>query len=88
MVVLICISLMISAYHLEAQTVNNPSAMQETQIRSLGQEDPLEEGMATHLVLLPGESPCTEAWQAYSTQGRKESDTTEATQHVQKALKS
>ena len=31
--------------------------MQETQVRSLGLEDPLEEGMATHL---PGESPLTE----------------------------
>ena len=32
-----------------AQTmVRSPPAMQETQIRSLGQEDPLEEEMATH----------------------------------------
>ena len=30
-----------------AQTVKNPSAMQEI-LRSLGQEDPLEKGMATH----------------------------------------
>ena len=29
------------------QVVENLSAMQETQVRSLGQEDPLEEGMAT-----------------------------------------
>ena len=29
----------------------------ETQVRSLGQEDPLEEGMATHSSVLPGESP-------------------------------
>ena len=28
--------------------VKNPLAMQETQVRSLGQEDLLEEGMATH----------------------------------------
>ena len=28
--------------------VNNLPAMQETQVRSLGQEDPLEKGMATH----------------------------------------
>ena len=33
---------------LVAQTVNNPPAVQETQVQSLGQEDPLEEGMATH----------------------------------------
>jgi len=28
--------------------VKNPPAMQETRVRSLGREDPLEEGMATH----------------------------------------
>ena len=33
--------------------------MQETQVRSLGREDPLEEGMATHSSILPGESPWT-----------------------------
>ena len=31
-----------------AQIVKNPPAMQETRVRSLAQEDPLEEGMATH----------------------------------------
>ena len=31
-----------------AQSVKNPPAMQETQVRALGQEDPLEKGMATH----------------------------------------
>ena len=30
------------------QTVKNLPAMQETQVRSLGQEGPLEKGMATH----------------------------------------
>ena len=30
-------------------------AMWETQVRSLGQEDPLEKGMATHSGILPGE---------------------------------
>ena len=37
---------------LVAQTVKNPSAMQETRVRSLGWEDPLEEGMATHSSIL------------------------------------
>ena len=32
----------------EAQTVKNLPAMQETHVRSLGWEDPLEKGMATH----------------------------------------
>ena len=33
---------------LAAQVVKNPPAVQETQVPSLGWEDPLEEGMATH----------------------------------------
>ena len=35
-----------------AQTVKNLPAMQETQIQSLGWEDPLEKGMATHSRIL------------------------------------
>ena len=35
-----------------AQIVKNPPAMQETQVQPLGQEDPLEEGMATHSSIL------------------------------------
>ena len=35
-----------------AQTVKNLPAMQETQVQSLGQEDPLEKGMATHSNIL------------------------------------
>ena len=37
---------------LVAQMVKNLPAMQETQIRFLGQEDPLEKGMATHSSIL------------------------------------
>ena len=47
-------------HSLVAQTVKNPPAMQETWIRSLGWEDLLKEGMATHSVFFPGESPWTE----------------------------
>ena len=43
-----------------AQMVKNPPAMQETQIRSLGREDPLEKGMATHLSILSWRIPWTE----------------------------
>ena len=32
--------------------VKNPSAMQETWVQSLGREDPLERGMATHSSIL------------------------------------
>ena len=45
---------------LVAQMAKNPSAMWETWVPSLGWEDPLEEGMATHYSFLPGESPQTE----------------------------
>ena len=40
--------------------VKNPPAMQETQVRSLGQEDPLEQGMATHSSILAWRIPWTE----------------------------
>ena len=36
--------------------VKNPPAMQETWVQSLGWEDPLETGMATHSSILAGES--------------------------------
>ena len=63
-----------------AQTVRNLLAMQETWVRSLGQEDHLEKGMATHSSILtwriswteePGRLRAPRPW------GRKESDTTE-----------
>ena len=37
---------------LVAQTVKDLPAMQETWVQSLGQEDPLEKGMATHSIIL------------------------------------
>ena len=42
---------------LVGQMVKNPPAMQETCVRSLGQEDPLEEKMATHSSILTWETP-------------------------------
>ena len=38
----------------------NLPAMQKTQVRSLGQEDPLEEGMAAHSIILAWKIPGTE----------------------------
>ena len=43
-----------------AQWVKNLPAMQETGVRSLGQEDPLEKGMATHPSVLVWRIPWTE----------------------------
>ena len=42
---------------LVAQMVKNPPAMQETWVGSLGWEDPLEEGMATHSSILAWRIP-------------------------------
>ena len=43
-----------------AQMVKNLPARQETGIWSLGQEDPLEKGMATHSSILVWRIPCTQ----------------------------
>ena len=43
-----------------AQTVKKLPAMQETQVPSLGKEDPLEEGMATHSSILAWIIPWTD----------------------------
>ena len=43
-----------------AQTVKHLPTMRETQVRSLGQEDPLEEEMATHSSILARRIPWTE----------------------------
>ena len=45
---------------LVAQTVKNLPAVQETWVRSLGWEDPLEKGMATHSSILAWRIPWTE----------------------------
>ena len=45
---------------LVAQAIKNPLAMQETQVRSLGLEDPLEKRMATHSSILAWRMPWTE----------------------------
>ena len=43
-----------------AQAVKNPPAMKEIRVRSLGQEDPLEKGLATHSSILAWRMPWTE----------------------------
>ena len=50
-----------------------------TWVPSLGQEDPLEEDMATHSVWLPRESHGQRSLVGYSPWSCKESDTTEVT---------
>ena len=53
-----------------AQLVKNLPAMQESLVRFLGREDPLEEGMATHSSILAWEIPWTEK-AGYSPWGHK-----------------
>ena len=61
-----------------AQKVKNLSPMQETRVQSLGGEDPLGQGKATHsTVFLPGESHGQRSLVGYSPWGLKESDMTE-----------
>ena len=52
--------LSIGSISLVAHMVKNLSAIQETQVQFLGQEDPLEEGMATHSSILAWRIPWTE----------------------------
>ena len=62
------------------QQVKNPLAIQETQetwVQSLGQEDPLEEEMATHSIFLPEKSHGQRSLVSYSLKGYKETDTSE-----------
>ena len=52
-------ALQYSGASLVAQLVKNPPAMQETWVRSLGWEDPLEKGKATHSSILAWRIPLT-----------------------------
>ena len=60
-----------------AQTVRNPPAMQETQARSLGREDPLEKGRATHSSTLAWRSPWTQEPGGPQSTGSQRVHTTE-----------
>ena len=59
-----------------AQLVKNLPAMQETGIRSLGQEDAVEKEMATHSNILAWETPWTEEPVRLQFMGSKELDMT------------
>ena len=61
---------------LVAQLVKNLPAIQETQVRSLGQEDPLEKEMATHSNILAWKISWTEEPGRLQSMGSQESDST------------
>ena len=62
---------------LVAQRLKHLPTMRETQVQSLGREDPLEKEMATHSVFLPGELRGQRSLKSYSPWGRKQVDMTE-----------
>ena len=62
--------------------VKNMPTIQETQVQSLSQEDPLEKEMGTHSSILAWEIPWTEE-PGYSPWGHKRSDTAEQLSHHQ-----
>ena len=63
------------------QLVRNLPVVQEIQVRSLGQEDPMEKGMAPTPVFLPGEFHGQGSLVGYSPWSHKELDTTEQLMH-------
>ena len=65
------------AASLVAQRLKRLPAMQETWVRSLVWEDPLEKEMATHASILAWRTPGRRSLVGYSPQSCKESDTTE-----------
>ena len=62
---------------LVAQTVKNLPAIQETQVQSLGWEDPLEKGMATKSTIFAWRIPWTEEPGKLQSMSHRESDMTE-----------
>ena len=72
---------------LVAHTVQNPPVMWETWVQSLGWEDPLEKGMATHSSIFAWRIPVDRgAWRATVHGSCKESDTTKMTEHTHTEL--
>ena len=65
----IVVASLVAGAFLVAQTVKNLAAMQETWVRSVGWEDPLEKGMATHCSILAWRIPWTEQPWALQSMG-------------------
>ena len=62
--------------------VKDLPTMHETRVRSLGRENPLEKGMATHFSILAWRIPWTEEPGGLQSTGHKESDTTKRLTHT------
>ena len=61
---------------LVAQVVKNLPAVQETWVRSLTQEDPLEKEMATHSRIIAWKNPWTQEPEGLQSKRSQEADTT------------
>ena len=72
-----CPSLLLWGGFPGGSAVKNPPVMQETRVRSLDREDPLEKELATHFSIPACEIPWTEEPGGLQSLGLKESDTTE-----------
>ena len=72
---LISINLQIKRGFLGGSLVRNPPAKQETQVQSLGGEDPLEKEMATYFSILAWEIPWTEELDGLQSVGLQKSQT-------------
>ena len=72
----VCAGLLVKGFPSGVSDGKECLAVWETQVQSLGQEEPLEEGMATH-PLLPGESHGQRSLVGCSPWGRRASDRTE-----------
>ena len=67
---------------LVAEVVKNPPAKQDTWVRSLGQENPLEKGMATHSSILAWKTPWTEEPGRLHSRGLQRVRQNWATKHI------
>ena len=67
---------------LVAQTVKNLPAVQETQVRSLGQEDPLEKGMDSYSSIIAWRIPWTEELGGLKSTGSQTDTTKRLTLHL------
>ena len=69
------------------QTVKNMPAMQETWVRSLGWDDPLEEGMATHSSILAWRIPVDRGfwWTAVHGVTKSQTRLRDSAQHITSA---
>ena len=74
--------------HIGALTPQNRPAKQETWVRFLGQEDPLEKEMTTHSSILAWKIPWTEEPGGLQSMESQESDTIERLNHHQLAPQS